>query len=68
MAPELPASGLVRLPGIIGSKNAPGPFPVSKSKFYQLIREGVIPPPKKFGRVSAWPVEVIRPLIEAEAA
>jgi predicted DNA-binding transcriptional regulator AlpA len=66
VAVGLPASGLLRLPQIIGDQKHPGPLPISKSKFYALIREGVVPPPRKIGRVSAWPVESIRPLIQGK--
>ena len=62
--PNLPASGFVRLPTIIGSDNQPGVFPVSKTAWYAGIRRGDYPPPVKLGpRVSGWRVEDIRELI-----
>ncbi len=68
VAAELPASGFVRLPTIIGSDERPGVYPVSKSAWYAGIRRGDYPPPEKLGpRCSGWRVEDIRALIAGEA-
>ena len=61
---SLPSAGFVRLPGIIGTRERPGPIPVSKARWYQMVAEGEAPKPIKLGkRASAWRVEEIRELI-----
>ena len=65
---DLPASGYVRLPTIIGSDDRPGVFPVSKTAWYAGIRRGDYPAPVKLGeRASGWRVEDIRALIAGGA-
>ena len=60
----LPSAGFVRLPQIIGTPERPGPIPVSKARWYQMIAGGEAPKPIKLGkRASAWRVEEIRALI-----
>ena len=64
-ASQLPATGFVRLPGILAPN---GPIPVSKSSWWQGIKDGRYPKPVKLGpRITAWRVEDIRALI-SEAA
>ena len=59
---ELPRTGFLRLPSIIGPK---GPIPVSKSTWWAGVRSGRFPKPVKLGpRITAWRVEDIRALIE----
>lgn len=55
-----PQTGLVRLSQIL----APGgPIPVSKSTWWQGVKDGRFPKPKKFGpRTTVWHVEDIRAL------
>ena len=65
---ELPEVGYLRLPQIIGdpSKNPPIPplIPVSRSSWWQGIKEGRFPKPVKLGpKTTAWRVEDIRNLI-----
>ena len=61
---SFPSAGFVRLPGIIGTPERPGPIPVSKARWYQMVAEGEAPKPIKLGkRASAWRVEEIRALI-----
>jgi len=57
-----PRTGLVRLSQII----APiGPIPVSKSTWWQGVRDGRFPKPLKLGpRTTVWRVEDIRALFE----
>ena len=60
-APQLPLTGFVRLPGILAPH---GPIPVSKSSWWQGIKDGRYPKPVKLGpRITAWRVEDIRTLI-----
>lgn len=60
--PELPATGLLRLRAILAPA---GPIPVSKSTWWQGIKDGRFPKPLKLGRrVTVWRVEDIRRLIE----
>ena len=58
----LPDTGFVRLTSII----APfGPIPVSKSTWWQGVKDGRFPTPVKLGvKTTAWRVEDIRALIE----
>ena len=63
--PHLPASGFVRLPGILAPN---GPIPVSKSTWWAGIKDGRYPKPVKLGpRITAWRVEDIRALIDGAA-
>lgn len=59
---NFPRTGLVRLSQIL----APiGPIPVSKSTWWQGVRDGRFPKPLKLGpRTTAWRVEDIRALFE----
>jgi predicted DNA-binding transcriptional regulator AlpA len=60
---ELPATGFVRLPAILGPK---GPIPVSKSTWWAGVRAGRFPKSVKLGpRTTAWRVEDIRALINS---
>ena len=59
---KLPEIGFVRLPAIIAPD---GPIPVSKSTWWDGIKEGRFPKPVKLGpKVTAWRVEDIRELIK----
>lgn len=65
---QLPETGFLRLPQIIGNPNAvppiPALIPVKKSCWWQMVRDGRAPVPVKLGpRVTAWRVEDIRALI-----
>ena len=69
MAYELPETGYVRLPQIIGDRKAEPPippvFPVSKSTWWAGVKSGRYPKPVKLGpRITAWRVEDIRALIQ----
>jgi predicted DNA-binding transcriptional regulator AlpA len=58
----LPQSGFVRLSAILAPR---GPIPVSKSAWWQGIKDGRFPKPVKLGpKTTAWRVEDIRALIE----
>lgn len=58
----LPDTGFVRLNSIIAPS---GPIPVSKSTWWQGVKEGRFPKPIKLGvKTTAWRVEDIRDLIE----
>jgi prophage regulatory protein len=60
---ELPASGFVRLPAILGPN---GPIPVSRSTWWAGVASGRYPKPVKLApRITAWRVEDIRRLIES---
>ncbi|MBX9453226.1 MAG: AlpA family phage regulatory protein [Mesorhizobium sp.] len=58
---EFPATGLVRLRQILAPH---GPLPVSKSSFWNAVREGRFPAPIKLGpRTTVWRAEDIQSLI-----
>ena len=66
----LPAIGFLRLHQIIGNPKADPPIPaiipVSKSTWWNGVKEGRFPQPVKLGsRTTAWRVESIRRLIES---
>ncbi len=65
----LPETGYLRLPQIIGNAKAnppiPAIYPVSKSSWWQGIRDGRYPAGVKISpRCTAWRIEQIRALIE----
>lgn len=63
---QLPETGFLRLPHIIGdpAKGLPPLIPVKKSTWWQGVKTGRFPQPVKLGpRVTAWRVEDIRALI-----
>ncbi len=62
---NFPLTGFVRLSQILGPN---GPIPVSKSAWWQGVKEGRFPKSQKLGpRTTVWRVEDIRALFEAEA-
>lgn len=67
---QLPETGFLRLPQIIGDPKAQPPIPalipVKKTCWWEGVRTGRFPKPVKLGpRVTAWRVEDIRALIAA---
>lgn len=63
---QLPESGFLRLPQIIGNskKSIPAVIPVSRSTWLNWVRDGKAPSPVKLGpRTVAWRVEDIRAMI-----
>lgn len=59
---QLPETGFLRLRAILAPA---GPIPVSKSTWWQGVKDGRFPRPIKLGkRVTVWRVEDIRRLIE----
>jgi len=65
---QLPESGFLRLPQIIGDtkRGIPAVIPVSKSAWWDGCKTGRYPKPVKLGpRTTAWNVADIRALIEA---
>lgn len=69
---QLPETGFLRLPQIIGDPHAdppiPAVIPVSRSAWWQGIRDGRYPAGLKLGpRTTVWKVEAIRALIEKTA-
>lgn len=67
---NLPATGFLRLPQIIGDPKADPPLPpiipVGRSTWWEGVRMGRYPPPVKLGpRTTCWRVEDIRALIES---
>lgn len=63
---QLPESGFVRLPQIIGDKKRgiTAVVPVSKTAWWDGVKTGRFPKPVKLGpRTTAWRVEDIRRLI-----
>lgn len=70
---QLPETGYLRLPQIIGNPKAEPPIlaiiPVGKSTWWEGVKSGRFPKPVKLGpRTTAWRVEDIRKLIEQVAA
>lgn len=69
---SLPETGYVRLPQIIGNAKAEPPIPpiipVSKSTWWAGVKSGRYPQPVRTlgARTTAWRVEDIRALINAE--
>ena len=67
---QLPTTGFLRLPQIIGNKKSEPPIPaiipVSKSTWWAGVKAGRYPQPKKIGaRCTVWSVESIRNYIES---
>jgi len=65
---QLPETGFLRLPQIIGDNRAqppvPAVVPVCKSTWWAGVKSGRFPAPVKLGpRTTAWRVEDIRTLI-----
>ncbi len=61
-----PTDALVRIGKIVGPN---GLIPVSRSSFYQGIRDGIYPKAVKLGkRTSAWRLSELMRVIEQEAA
>jgi prophage regulatory protein len=65
---QLPETGFLRLPQIIGDPKAQPPIPaiipVKKTCWWEGVKSGRFPKPVKLGpRVTAWRVEDIRSLI-----
>jgi predicted DNA-binding transcriptional regulator AlpA len=63
---QLPETGYLRLPQIIGNSkaNIPALIPISKSAWWLGCRTGRYPKPVKLGpRTTVWTVESIRKLI-----
>jgi len=59
---HFPDTGFVRISSILGPK---GPIPVSKSTWWQGVRDGRFPAPVKLGpKTTVWRVEDILALIE----
>lgn len=67
---QIPEKGFLRLPQIIGNRKAtlpiPAIIPVSKSTWWQGVKDGRYPQPvRTLGqRITVWRVEDIRKLIE----
>jgi prophage regulatory protein len=63
--PIFPNTGFVRLSQILSPA---GPIPVSKSTWWQGVKEGRFPQPQKLGpRTTVWKVGDIRALFEGQA-
>lgn len=70
---QLPETGYLRLPQIIGNPKAdppiPAVIPVSKSSWWAGVKSGRYPQAVKLGpRTTAWRVESIRALIASASA
>jgi prophage regulatory protein len=62
--PIFPNTGFVRLSQILSPA---GPIPVSKSTWWQGVKEGRFPQPQKLGpRTTVWKVQDIRALFESQ--
>jgi hypothetical protein len=64
---DIPVTGFLRLPQIIGDATAQPPIPplipIKKSCWWEGVRTGRFPKPVKLGRCTMWCVEDIRALI-----
>lgn len=61
---DFPTTGLVRLSHILAPK---GPIPVSKSTWWQGVKDGRFPKPQKLGpRTTVWKAQDIRALFEGD--
>lgn len=63
---QLPETGFLRLPQIIGDpkRGIPPIIPIGKSAWWDGVKTGRFPRPVKLGpRVTAWRVEDIRALV-----
>jgi len=47
-------AALLRIGQIIGTPQTPGLLNIGRSRFYELVKEGVIPCPVKLGHSSFW--------------
>ncbi len=62
--PTFPQSGFVRLSQILAPN---GPIPISKSAWWQGVKDGRFPQPQKLGpRTTVWRVDDIRALFESD--
>ena len=60
--PDFPKTGFVRLSHILAPN---GPIPISKSTWWQGIKDGRFPKPQKLGpRTTVWLAKDIRALFE----
>ncbi len=60
--PNFPQTGFVRLSQILTPN---GPIPISKSAWWQGVKDGRFPQPQKLGpRTTVWLVQDIRALFE----
>lgn len=57
-SPALPATGYVNLKQVLQF------IPLGKTAWYAGIKSGIFPKPIKYGRLSFYPVEAIREVIE----
>ena len=62
---QLPETGFLRLRAILAPA---GPIPVSKSTWWQGIKDGRFPKPIKLGALSRWPQSEILAVIERAKA
>ncbi|MEY8120781.1 helix-turn-helix transcriptional regulator [Falsihalocynthiibacter sp. BN13B15] len=63
--PTFPKAGFVRLAQILAPR---GPIPVSKSTWWQGVKDGRFPQPQKLGpRTTVWKADDICALFEGEA-
>ncbi len=56
------AEKLIRLPGVLGR------IPVSRSSWYEGVKEGRFPPPIKIGKTALWRESDINRLIDSLTA
>ncbi len=62
---KLPETGFLRLRDILSPR---GPIPVSKSTWWQGVKDGRFPKPVKLGaRITVWRAEDIRRLLDKGA-
>lgn len=62
--PQFPTTGFVRQSQILAPT---GPIPVSKSTWWQGVKEGRFPQPQKLGpRTTVWKAEEVRALFKGE--
>lgn len=58
---RLPATGFIRQAALLGTRDAPGPLPVSHATLWRMVRSGAFPAPVKLTpKVTAWRLEDVR--------
>lgn len=66
---NIPETGFLRVSQIVGNKkttpHVPAILPICKTRWYEGIKDGKFPAPVNLGkRTRAWPVKVIRQLVD----
>jgi len=55
---------LLRLSQILGTRDRPGLLNIGRTKFYDMVKQNLIPKPLKLGRVSVWRYEDLQQALD----